>query len=150
MLGLINVFNKVENELGKCMFPIKSGMFKVEPNFFYHLKIKIGLPWHEIAKNKVAKITCTYFADKSQKFAPTEKNSYIGTLVKGSRDKTFGNKLLLIFVLIYWVLMIVQFFRVITWKWAIDIQVCCCYHSKIWYCFVMFIHLMYVTNYKRK
>mgnify|MGYP003692191559 CR=1 FL=1 len=24
----------------------------------------------------VAKITCTYFGDKSQKFAPTEKNSY--------------------------------------------------------------------------
>ena len=37
------------------------------------LSIKIGLPWCEITKNKVAKITCTYFEDKSQKFAPTEK-----------------------------------------------------------------------------
>ena len=34
-------------------------------------------------KKKVAKITCTYFGDKSQKFAPTEKNQLYGiTLMK--------------------------------------------------------------------
>ena len=35
--------------------------------------IKIELPWCGIAKNKIAKIICTYFGDKSQKFAPAEK-----------------------------------------------------------------------------
>ena len=56
---------------------IKSGVFKVDTKFYsYHLKKKIGLPWCEIAKNKVAKITCTYFGDKSQKFVPAEKTSY--------------------------------------------------------------------------
>ena len=34
------------------------------------------MSWCEIAKNEIAKITCTYFGDKSQKFAPTEKKLY--------------------------------------------------------------------------
>ena len=36
------------------------------------------MPWCEIAKNKVAEITCAYFGDKSQKFAPAEKNQLYG------------------------------------------------------------------------
>ena len=54
---------------------IKSGDVQVDTKFFFK-RIKIGMPWCEIAKNKVAEITCAYFGDKSQKFAPAEKNSY--------------------------------------------------------------------------
>ena len=34
------------------------------------------MTFYEIVKIKIAKITCIYFGDKSQKFAPTEKTSY--------------------------------------------------------------------------
>ena len=50
---------------------IKSGVFQVDMKFFFQKNKKC-----EIAKNKVAKITCTYFGDKSQKLAPAEKTSY--------------------------------------------------------------------------
>ena len=46
------------------------------------------MPWCEIAKNKVAEITCAYFGDKSQKFAPAEKTSY--TVYTDCGGGTFG------------------------------------------------------------
>ena len=56
---------------------IKSGDVQVDTKFFFK-RIKIGMPRCEIAKNKVAKITWTYFGDKSQKFAPAERKKVYG------------------------------------------------------------------------
>ena len=56
---------------------IQSGVFKVDTKLFSsHLKNKSDFYGVKPQKNKVAHITCTYLGDKSQKFAPAEKNSY--------------------------------------------------------------------------
>ena len=50
--------------------------WSIDEDFHVILRIKIESPWCEIAKNKAAKITCTYYGDKSKKLAPLEKTSY--------------------------------------------------------------------------
>ena len=61
------------------------GCFRLTRSFFFFKRIKIGILWCEIAKDKFVKITDTYFGDKSQKIAPAEKKQLYGsenTLIK--------------------------------------------------------------------
>ena len=74
-LGLIDMFNRAENELD---MPRKSGVFKVDAKFFlYHLKIKKS-DCHGVKSQKIKsqKLHVPILETNRKKFAPAEKTSY--------------------------------------------------------------------------